>query len=507
MGNGLSDTLHGSPALRLSGIHKSYGGVRALRGADLTIAAPGTVLALCGENGCGKSTLLRVLAGQVKPDSGDVELNGKAVSFSDPQGAIREGIVTVTQETTLAPELSVAENIYLGHRMVRGRFGINWKRTMRDARELIARFGLDLDPSLPVRRLRPDQQQLVEIVRALSMEARILILDEPTSSLTDDEVDALLARVRRLADAGVSTIFVSHRLEEVFRVADEIAVLRDGRLVDAGPTARWDRSSLIEAMVGAHHEEPLARRRRPAASTPALAVRGLSVPGMLRDVSLDVAPGEIVGLAGLVGAGRSELLETIFGLRRRAGGTVEVDGEELLSKSPGEAIARRVGYVPADRKEQGLLLGMSVRENLVMASTAHHGRGRVHRSKQERPAVDASVAAMRIKTSSPATAVGTLSGGNQQKVLLGRWLAIAPRVLLLDEPTRGVDIGAKGEIHRLLGREADQGLAILVSSSENPELLGLCDRVAVMFRGEIRAVLARDEATEAAIAHYAGGHQ
>jgi ABC-type sugar transport system ATPase subunit len=496
-----------APALALRGISKRFGGVHALRGADLTIPEPGTVLALCGENGCGKSTMLRILAGQAKPDAGRIEMAGEEIDFSGPQAAIRRGIVSVTQETTLALDLTVAENIYLGHRMTRGRFGIDWKQTMAAAQELLSRLGLQLDPACPVRKLRPDQQQMVEIVRALSIEARILILDEPTSSLTDDEVDALLERVRRLRDSGVSTIFVSHRLKEVFRVADRIAVLRDGRMVTEGPAADFDRDSLVEAMVGARHEQLPDRSRRPSAAQPVLRVRELTVPQVLRNISLDVAPGEIVGLAGLVGAGRSELLETIFGLHRPSAGAVEVEGRPFASKGARDAIPRGVAFVPADRKLQGLLLGMSVRENLVMASTACRHRARRPRAREEMPVVADSMSKFRIKAHSPDVAVTTLSGGNQQKVVVGKWLATDPRVLLLDEPTRGVDVGAKTELHRLLMDAAEKGLAILVSSSETPELLTMCDRIGVMYRGEIRAVLSRSEATESAIAHYAGGHR
>jgi ABC-type sugar transport system ATPase subunit len=499
-------TLHAAP-LRLRGIHKRYGGVHALRGAELVIPEPGTVLALCGENGCGKSTILKVLAGQVRPDAGQVEIDGEPVELANPQAAIRRGVVAVTQETTLAPDLSIAENIYLGHRMCRGRFGIDWKETIDRAGKLLARVGLDLDPASPVRKLRPDQQQMVEIVRALSIEARFLILDEPTSSLTDDEVDALVERVRRLKEDGVSTIFVSHRLDEVFRVADRIVVFRDGRTVAEGPASEFDRDSLIDAMVGKGHVAVSAREHVALPSEPVLRVRGLAVRGVLRDVSLDVAPGEIVGLAGLVGAGRSELLETIFGLHRRSGGTIELDGRPFDCTGARQAIDCGLGFVPADRKRQGLLLGMTVRENLLMSCTARAGRARTPRRREEMAVVGDSFRSLRIKAHSPEVMVTTLSGGNQQKVVVGKWLATKPRVLLLDEPTRGVDVGAKTELHRLLIGAADDGLGILVSSSETPELLAMCDRIAVMFRGEIRAVLDRSQATEASIAHYAAGHR
>ena len=485
-------------------MHRRFGGVHALRAAELEVA-PAEVHALVGENGSGKSTLLRILSGQLRPDAGALSLDGQEVAFANPSEALRRGIATVTQETTLAPELSVAENIFLGRLARRGGL-VDWRRTRRRALAALDRLGLRIDPATPVKSLRPDQQQLVEIARALSTEARLVILDEPTSSLTDDEVESLFAIVRRLREQGVATIFVSHRLNEIFALADRVTVLRDGRTVGSGGIGELDRPRLIQLMVGRALENVAAAGAPPEVDRPVLRVRGLTLAGAFADVDLDVGAGEIVGLAGLVGAGRSELLESLFGLRP-ASGSVEVAGVPVRRRSPRRAVRDGLAFVPADRKRQGLVLQMSVRENLTMAATARALRLRVPSASRELAAVGKAVRELDIRAHSAHLPVSTLSGGNQQKVVLGKWLATEPSVLMLDEPTRGVDIGAKGEIYRLLLDAAGRGLGVLVSSSEIPELLVLCDRILVLFRGRIVASLSREEATEARIAHFAGGHQ
>lgn len=496
---------HHAPVLRVDGMHKRFGGVHALRGATLSVAA-GEVHALVGENGSGKSTLLKILSGQLQPDAGTIAFDGRPTSFRNPMEALARGIATVTQETTLVPDLSIAENVFLGHRKPRRAGLIDWRRTHRMAREALARLSLDLDPSLPIRRLRPDQQQMVEITRALSIDAKVLILDEPTSSLTDDEVDALFTVVRRLREEGVTTIFVSHRLNEVLEIADHATVLRDGRTVGRLEAEEFDRPRLIHLMVGRELQAVESGKGHDAGRDAVLRVRGLRHEQAFADIDLDVAAGEIVGLSGLVGAGRSELLEALFGLRS-TGGVVEVGGRPVSFASPRQAIRHGVAFVPADRKLQGLVLEMSVRENLMMASTSRLARLRHPSNGREAPVVESLMSGLRIRAHSPGVPVATLSGGNQQKVVLGKWLSTGPKVLMLDEPTRGVDVGAKAEIYRLLFDAAERGMAILVSSSENPELLTLCDRIVVMFRGRVATVLDRDAANEATIAHSAGGHQ
>jgi ABC-type sugar transport system ATPase subunit len=493
-GTGSGDSLEPASQgaiLRAEHVQKRFGGVHALRGADLELL-PGEIHALVGENGSGKSTLLRIIGGHLAPDAGVLD--------------VRAGsrIATVSQETTLAPDLSIAENILLGHRQVRRHGYIDWRATRQRAAEALARLDLDLDVSLPVRRLRPDQAQMVEIARALSTDARILILDEPTSSLTDDEVAALFRSLLRLREQGVATVFVSHRLNEIFELCDRVTTLRDGRTVGSGLVADTDHDELVSLMVGRALQD-LHAEHADETSELVLRVRGLSSPDAFDRVDLDVARGEIVGLAGLVGAGRTQLLETLFGLHR-ASGSVHVGGIPVSYRSPADAIRDGVALVPADRKLQGLVLGRSVRDNLLMAVQSGYFRLRPTRAGREGAIATAIMNRLRIRAHSDRVPVATLSGGNQQKVLLGKWLQTGPRVLMLDEPTRGVDVGAKGEIYNLLFAARAQGLGILVSSSEAPELLTLCDRIVVMFRGRVRASLSRAEASEATIARLAGGH-
>ena len=495
----------GPTVLVAEGLHKRYAGVHALRGADLMLYG-GEIHGLCGENGSGKSTLLKIVSGQIAADAGRVLLDGAPVRFADPTEALAAGIATVTQETTLVPDLSVAENILVGHRQVRRRRGIDWRATRRRAAEVLARLDLRLDLSTPARRLRPNEQQMVEIARAISVDARVLILDEPTSSLTDEEVEAAFRVMRVLREHGVATVFVSHRLNEIFRIVDRVTVLRDGSAVGGGPIGDHDRDSLVHLMIGRELEQLELDQSRHHAEDPILRLRDLSIPGRVEHASLDVGRGEAVGLAGLVGAGRSDLLDALFGLRADAEGEVELDGRRVHVRAPARAMRAGLAYVPADRKRLGLVLDMTVRENLLMARTAQLARLRRPRRALERVAVDAAVDRFRIMAESGASPVARLSGGNQQKVVLAKWLATDPRVLLLDEPTRGVDVGAKAEIYRLLTAAKESGVGMLVSSSETPELLLLCDRILVMYRGRIVAALAREEADEARIARYAMGH-
>ncbi len=491
--------------LQASGIEKSYGPVKALRSVDFDLRG-GEIHGLVGENGSGKSTLLKVLAGQLKPDSGRVFLDGREVRFDDPADAMGAGIATVTQETTLVPDLSVAENILLGPRKPRHWWGIDWRRTRQQAVEMLGRLQLDIDPGLPVGSLRPEQQQMVEITRALSMDSRVVILDEPTSSLPDDQVAALFEVVRALRDEGVAVAFVSHRFNEIFDLVDQISVLRDGEMVGGGPVGEYDRARLVHQMIGRELEELSFETRQAHGEDPVLRVRGFNLPGRVHGVDLAVERGQIVGLAGLVGSGRSTLLDGLFGLEPEASGSVEIEGAAAGAHSPSAAMRRGFGYVPADRKRLGAVMDMSVRENLMMAQTA--GRSRIARPSRaaERQHCERAVGDFRIVTPSAENAVKNLSGGNQQKVVLAKWIATAPKVLMLDEPTRGVDVGAKAEIYKLLNKVKEEDVAILVSSSETAELQLLCDTILVMHRGRVAASLSREEATDARIAYYGMGH-
>ncbi len=490
--------------LSASGVHKRFGGVHALRGAELAVAR-GEVHSLVGANGSGKSTLLNILSGQIAADAGTITLDGEEVRLGHARQAIAVGIVTVTQETTLVPNLSVAENILLGPRKVRRWYGIDWHATRRRAGEIRDLLGADFPLNEPVASLRPDQQQLVEIARAISMDARVLLLDEPTSSLTEDEVESLFALVRSLRERGMTIIFVSHRMSELFAIADRVTILRDGRTVASGPIADYDAGRIIERMVGGKAASAEAVRAAQEERSTRLRVQQLSVPGRVHGASVSVAAGECVGLAGLTGSGRTELLDAIFGLRRPSSGRIELDGREFRPRRVADSIGHGLAYVPGDRKSLGLVLNMTLTENLMMASTSRAMRLRVPVRTRERAKVGAVASDFGIVASSPDAPCATLSGGNQQKVVLAKWLHTTPRVLLMDEPTRGVDVGAKTEIYRLLQRAQDEGTAVLVSSSENEELLLLCDRILVMFRGRVVAEFDRADATEAGLAHSAMG--
>jgi ABC-type sugar transport system ATPase subunit len=497
--------------LELKDIQKHYGGVRALRGADMKVSNGGIVHGLMGENGSGKSTLLGVLSGQVQADNGQILVNNEPVNFASPTAALRGGIAMVSQETALADELTIAENIFLGRRMIRGRGGINWKATRKQAAEVLARLELHYDPSWLVGRLRPDQKQMVEIARALSMNTRVLILDEPTSSLTDDQVQALFRAVRQIRSTGVATIFVSHRLDEVFDLVDELTVLRDGSTVAQGPISDFTTRSLVDVMVGkegAWHEyaRPSGDSSARTNKVPALQIAGMRIPGHVHGVDITVEPGEIVGVAGLVGAGRSELLEGIFGLRPLTEGTIAIDGRVIQMRSPRAAIREGLGFLPPDRKQQGLVLQRTIDENLTMVSTLARSRWRAPGGRDIDKKAEEVSRTMRLRAASRQALVSTLSGGNQQKVAVGKWLMADPRVLLLDEPTRGVDVAAKSEIHELLRKVASTGVGLLVVSSENEELIQLSDRILIMFSGRIVASVPATEADVPTIARYAGGH-
>ena len=472
------------------GLHKHYGGARALRGAGLSLF-PGEVHGLCGENGSGKSTLLKIVSAQVQADQGRVVLDGRETRFGDASRA-------------LVDDLSVAENIFLGPRKPRSWYGVDWRETHRRARRLLDSLGCRIDLDTPVGRLRPDLQQMVEIARALSSDARVLILDEPTSSLADDEVESLFEAVRALKGSGVATVFVSHRVREVFALCDRITVLRDGEVVGTGSIDAFDERRLVSLMLGRELAAlAIEDRRQELVEGAVLRVRDLSVPGRLSGVGFDVAPGEVVGLAGLVGAGRSDLLGALFGLESGISGVVEVDGRRVVPRGPAQAMALGFGFVPADRKTYGLVLDMSVRENLLMARASAKRRLARPNRGSERRAVAAAVREFGISAAGADASASQLSGGNQQKLVLAKWFATEPRVLLLDEPTRGVDVGAKADIYRLLEAAKERGLAILVSSSETSELLLLCDRILVMARGRITASFDRADADETVIARAA----
>jgi ribose transport system ATP-binding protein len=483
-------------------IRKKFGATHALSGVSISVDA-GEVLALLGENGAGKSTLINILGGIVRPDSGSILIEGRPVGdLQDVQAARRAGIAVIHQEIVLVPHLTVAENIFLG-REPTTRLGFKDNRQIeRMARDAIAALGVDLDAARPVRELSTAQQQMVEIVKAVSQNARILVMDEPTSSLSLPEVEQLFAIVRRLKKNGVAIIYISHRLEEIFTLSDTVTVIRDGAHIATKPTADTDQQELVRMMVG-RSLSAFYNRNYGGGTETLLEVDGLTLGGVFEDVSFTVRKGEVLGFAGLVGAGRSEIMMSLFGAAGFDRGTIRLGGREARFATTEEAIEHGLAMVPEDRKRSGLVLSNSVGFNLTLAATRTLGRGPFVNFRRRDALVESLIARFGIKTGSPRQMVSSLSGGNQQKVVVAKWLATEPKVLILDEPTRGVDVGAKREIYSIIDDLAKGGMGVILVSSELEELLNLCDAVCVVRKGRIVKTLPRQELSQEAIMQYA----
>lgn len=502
-----------TPLLRMERISKGFPGVQALADVDLDVY-PGECLALVGENGAGKSTLMKILSGVYSPDRGRLVLEGKPVSLHSPRQAQSQGIAIIYQEFNLMPNLSVAENVFVGREPNTAR--VVRRRAMHlQTRALLNQLGVVLRPEAIVRNLSVAQQQMVEIAKALSLNARIVIMDEPTSALSQSEVANLLRVVRELTGRGLGVIFITHRLDEVFAVCNRVVILRDGQNVGQLSVADATPERVVRLMVGRELGD-LFQKDRGAVDTiakPALAVRGLGRTGSGSDASaldldgitFQVEAGEIVGLAGLVGSGRTEVVRAVFGADTFDRGEVLVDGERVRIRTPRDAIRAGIGLVPEDRKLQALILGLAVRENISLAGLGALSRFGFVRRGAERRRANEFVDALSIRTPSLDQKVVNLSGGNQQKVVIAKWLSVRPKVLIMDEPTRGIDIGAKAEVHSLMSRLAGQGVAILMISSELPEILGMSDRILVMREGRIAGELAREDATQEAVMALATG--
>ncbi len=509
-----------APLLEMRGICKAFPGVQALDGVGLEVSA-GEVVALVGENGAGKSTLVKILSGCYRADAGEVDFNGRRLGHYGPHEAQRLGISVIYQEFNLAPPLSVAENVFVG-REPRTRLGtVAFGRMRADTQRILDSLELPLDARRPVASLSVAEQQMVEIAKAVSFRAKLIVMDEPTATLTEHETAKLFGLVRRLKAQGVAIVYISHRLEEVFALADRVVVLRDGRNAGELPVAEATAEKVVRLMVGRELGE-MFQREPVTLGEPVLEVHGLScAASRVRDVSLSVRSGEIVGLEGLVGAGRTEIARAIFGVDPPDAGQIRVGGKPVAIRCPRHAIRAGLGLMPEDRKEQGLFLMLAVRENMTSAALGV-GRAYLHaedaagvqvctpclgfvRFGAEREFVGSMIAQLRIRTPSQEQRVEFLSGGNQQKVVLARWLALRPRVLVLDEPTRGIDVGAKAEIYALMGQLARQGVGILMISSELPEVLGMSDRVLVVREGAIAGELSRAAATQERIIHLATG--
>ncbi|TML84302.1 MAG: sugar ABC transporter ATP-binding protein [Actinobacteria bacterium] len=491
------------PLLELRAITKSYGGVHALADVSFAIRA-GTVHALVGENGAGKSTLVKIITGVVEPDEGEVLIDGEPVWIGDAQTAHKLGIVAMYQEPTVFPDLSVAENVFAGRHPRSRMRTVDWGAMQSEAKRILRELGVDFGPDTPVRGLGVADRQLLEIAKALSTNARLLIMDEPTAALSPNEVDNLFVTVRKLRDRGVAVIYISHRLEEVGELADTVTVLRDGRHIDTRPARELSHGEIIRLMVG-RSLDALFPKEDAEIGDVVLSAKGLTRRGIFADVSFELRRGEIVGLAGFVGAGRTEVAMSIFGVDPLDAGRLEILGRPFRPRSPRAALHRGLAYLPEDRLHQGLVQPMSVSDNLSMAVLPGLTPGGFLRPRRERALARRFMEQLRIKARSPAQVVRSLSGGNQQKVVLGKWLAAEPRILILDEPTHGVDVGTKADVHRTISHLATQGLTILLISSELPEILGMSDRVLVMREGRLVAELSRDEATQERVIQAAAG--
>ncbi|MDH7487024.1 MAG: sugar ABC transporter ATP-binding protein [Anaerolineae bacterium] len=495
---------HDAPVLVMEHISKSFPGVQALDDVTFEVRQ-GEIHALVGENGAGKSTLMKILTGAVPKDSGTIILRGQPTEIDSPARALALGISMIHQELALIPYLNVGQNIYLG-REPRGALPgfINWPALYAEARQQLGRLNIDVDPAMLVADLTIAQRQMVEIAKALSLNADILVMDEPTSALSERETEILFELMRSLKAHGVTIIFISHRLEEVFTIADRVTVLRDGQLVGVAPVGEVDMGQVVRMMVGRelremYPKEEVARREQ------VLRVEGLSRGRDLRNVSLELYSGEILGLAGLVGAGRTLLARALFGIDAVDEGEIWLDGQPVRIDSPQKAIALGIGFVPEERAAQGLFLNMAVRQNITISALDKVSRLGFVDFRRAAGLAQEYVQRLDIRTPSLRQRVRNLSGGNQQKVVIAKWLSLNPKVLILDEPTRGIDVGAKAEIHALMGQLARQGVGIIMISSELPEILGISDRILVMHEGEVVAEFTRAEASQDEIMWYAAG--
>jgi len=490
------------PLVEVRGVCKHFGGVQAVNDVSVAIE-PATVHGLVGENGAGKSTLAKIIGGVHEPDSGELLIDGGPVRLRSPRDALAAGIATIAQEIALVPARSVLENVFLG--MEPRRLGVVDRAAMRRRyNKLEERTGFGLDPDARVAGLRTAEQQKAEILRAIARDARLILMDEPTAALTADESRRLLETIAALTAAGTAVVLVSHYLEEVLEAAETVTVMRDGRVVRSGPAAKETPASLVNAMVGRALELTFPPKRAAPDDAPVvLEARGLSRTGAVDDVSLTVRAGEIVGLAGLVGSGRTEVARLIFGADRRDAGEVRVDGESVHIRGPQDAARVGIALVPESRKEQGLLMVRSIRENETLATLPEYATAGVVRGDRERERTEELSRRLDVRAPSTRVPVGSLSGGNQQKVLFAKWLATEPKVLIADEPTRGIDVAAKQQIHGLIADLAETGMGVLLISSEIEEVLGLAHRVLVMRRGRIVEELAGADATQETVMHAA----
>jgi ribose transport system ATP-binding protein len=495
--------------LRMEGISKAFPGVQALDDVDFEIAS-GEVVALVGENGAGKSTLMKILCGAYRKDTGRIFLRGQKVEIESPHHSQELGIAIIYQEFNLTPNQTAAANIFISHEPRQqglGRFlnFVDRRRMEREAQTHLDRVGARVPATALIRNLSVAQQQMVEVAKALAVDARIIIMDEPTSALGEDEVETLFEIIGALKEQGIAIVFISHRLEEVFQIADRVVVLRDGRRIGGVPIKEATSDKIIRMMVGRELLAEIFHKEKAEIGEPLLEVRGLTARGVVEDVSFTLRRGEILGFAGLVGAGRTDTARLLFGVDHRDAGEIRIDGAPVRINSPVDAVVAGLGFVPEDRGLQGLVLKLSVQENIVLPTLNEHSTAGWVDQHALRDTAQTYVDKLSIRTPHLRQKAMFLSGGNQQKVVLAKWLAVQPKVLILDEPTRGIDVGAKVEVHALMNQLVQAGIGIIMISSELPEIMGMSDRILVMHEGRVAAILDRSEATQEKIMAYASG--
>jgi len=492
-----------SPFLKMVDINKVFPGVQALKDFSISIKS-GEVRALVGENGAGKSTLIKILAGVYQMSSGEIYLDGVKQNILTPSDGLNLGIVSVHQETNLQPYLSIAENIYIGRQPLTKWGYVDYRKMNDDAAKWLKELGMNIDPSIPLGAISIADKQMVAIARAVSIDARIMIFDEPTSSLTTAETSRLYEAIKILKQKNIVVIYISHRLEEIFQICDSLTVMRDGLHVATKDISEVNTEDIIQMMIGRNLSD-MYKKTDTTIGEPVLEVQDLSVKGILKDISFNVRSGEIVGVSGLVGAGRTEMGRVIFGDLPMDSGKIFVNKKPLVSRSPLDSISAGIGFVPEDRKEEGLILTLQVMHNISMTLFSKISKLGIINSKKEKANAEYYVKKLSIKTPSIKQQVQFLSGGNQQRVVIAKWLGINPKVLIVDEPTRGIDVGAKAEIYSLLNELAKQGVGILMISSDLPEILAMSDRILVIHQGQLKAELSKEEATEKKVMGYATG--
>lgn len=484
------------PLVEMQGITKYFNGVKAIQNISFKLRR-GTVHAVMGENGAGKSTTMKILTGIYKPDSGTILVDGQEVHFSSPKAAIDCGISIIHQELSPVLEMSIAENVFLGREpKIPGTPFIHYKRMYRETKDMFRALGLDMDPKRKMKELSISETQMVEIVKAVSYNSKVIIMDEPTSSLADKEVEQLFKIIHQLRSEGKGILYISHKMEEIFKISDDITVFRDGEYISTNAAKDLTQSVLIKQMVGRELTEVFPERKKALSDEVVLEVNELSAKGYFQNINFQLKKGEILGLTGLMGAGRTELVKALFGLLAYDSGTIKVNNKTVRIKEPKDAIAQGLALVTEDRKGEGLVLPMSVKANMTLPTLRKVSSGLFINRNDENKTVDELMRTLAIKASSKNQRVETLSGGNQQKIVLAKWLLTNPQILILDEPTRGIDIGAKSEIYKLMDRLTQEGYSIIMISSEMPEVLGTCDRIIVLCEGRITGILDAEEATQ-----------